>query len=162
MTVLHFPLYLCSITGMSWWKHSPCLLLTSPQFNGKKSRCENEKYIFSNILHPSCSYKSIRSCTSSLKFTALKFPRKPFETFSEDCHVALSLSLNTASNCWSLWTVPHMHRIHQTISVFALGEITYSSKELSSALFFGSSRSLMRSLSSPCVILWLGEYVLGK
>ena len=32
----------------------------------------------------------------------------------------------------------------------------------SSALFFGSSRSLMRSLSSPSVILWLEESVLGR
>jgi len=51
---------------------------------------------------PSCSYESIRSCTSSLKFADLKFSRKPFETFLKDCHAALSLSLNTASNCWSL------------------------------------------------------------
>ena len=102
MTALHFPLYLCSITEMSWWKHSPCSSLTSPQFNGNKSRHENKKCIFSHILHPSCSYKSIRSCTSSLKFTALKFPRKPFETFSKDCYAAFSLSLNTASNFWSL------------------------------------------------------------
>ena len=58
--------------------------------------------IFSDILQPSCSYESIRSCTSSLKFAALKFPRKLFETFSKDCHAAFSLSLNTASNCWSL------------------------------------------------------------
>ena len=61
-----------------------------------------KKCIFSDILHPSCSYESTRSCTSSLKFAALKFPRKTFETFSRDSHAAFSLSLNSASNCWSL------------------------------------------------------------
>jgi len=77
-----------------------------------------------------------------------------------------------------------MHCIHQTINVFAVGEVTYCFKELleflvsgaewsskfhcsnfdaqSSAIFFGSSRSLMRPLSSPSVILWLEEPVLGK
>ena len=93
---------MCSITEMSWWKRSPCSSLTPPQFNGKISRCENKKCIFSDILHSSCSYESTRSCTSSLKFVALKFPRKPFENFSKYCHAAFSLSLSTASNCWSL------------------------------------------------------------
>jgi len=79
MAALHFPLYLCCITEMSWWKRSPCSLLTSPQYNGKKSRCENKKCIFSDISHPSCSYESITSYTSSVKFAASKFPRKPFE-----------------------------------------------------------------------------------
>jgi len=32
----------------------------------------------------------------TLKFAALKFPRKPFETFSKDCHSAFSLSFNAA------------------------------------------------------------------
>ena len=32
----------------------------------------------------------------------------------------------------------------------------------SSALFFGSLRSLVRSLSSPSVMLWLEESVLGR
>ena len=103
MAALHFPLYLCSITETSWWKLSPCSSLTSPQFNGKKSRCENKKqFIFSDILPSSCSYESIRSCKSSLKFAALKFPRKPFETFSKYCHAAFYVSLNIASKYWSL------------------------------------------------------------
>jgi len=66
MAAFHFPFYLCSITEMYWWKRSPCSSLTSPQFNGKKSRCGNKKCIFRDILHPSCSYESTRSCTSSL------------------------------------------------------------------------------------------------
>ena len=51
---------------------------------------------------PSFSYESIRSCTSILKFAGLQFPKKQFENFSKDYHVALSQSLKTASNCLSL------------------------------------------------------------
>ena len=38
---------------------------------------------------PSCSYESIRSCTSPLKLAGLKFPRKPFENFQR---IAMLLS----------------------------------------------------------------------
>jgi len=85
--------------------HRNVLMEALPMFVAhatKKSGCENKECIFSDILHSSCSYESTRSCTSSLKFAALKFLRKPFENFSKDFHAAFSLSLNTASNCWSL------------------------------------------------------------
>ena len=99
---VHFPLYLCSIIKMSWWKCSPCSSLTPPQFYRMKSRYEIKKCILSDIFHFSYSYESTRSCTSSPKIAALKFPRKPLKTFSKDCDAAFSLSLNTTSNCWSL------------------------------------------------------------
>ena len=98
----NFPLYLCSVTEMSWWKRSPYSSLTPPQFNGKKSMCENKKCIFSDMLPSSYSYESTRTCASFLKFAALKFPRKPLENVSKDCYDAFSLSLNTASNSLSL------------------------------------------------------------
>ena len=120
-----FPLYyLCSVTRMSWWKRFPCSSLTAPQFNGKKSRYENKKCIFSDILHPSCSTESIRS----------------FHNLSEICSFEmLSLSRSGVVNSTVVTLMPNI--------------LPY---------FFGSSRSLMRSLSLPCVILWLEESVLGK
>jgi len=102
MVGLHFPLYLCSITEMSWWKRSPC----------SRSRHHNLMERIPGVKIKSAF--SARYCTPAVhtnppdlvqvlwNLQLWNFPEKPFETFSKDYHATFSLSLNTASNCWSL------------------------------------------------------------
>jgi hypothetical protein len=60
----------------------------------------------------------------------LKFPKKPLKTFSKDCHVAFSLSFNTASNCWSLKFFSHLSTNKHVCSYFLESETGEFSTQL--------------------------------
>ena len=100
----HFPLYLFSIEGMSWWKCSPCSSLTAPQLSGKKSKCdEGSVFLVTCCSLISGVYKLliVLSPSVSQKYFYYKFKTVPSDLFVALKELVEEFALNNVSYLWT-------------------------------------------------------------
>ena len=123
-----FPAYLFSMVEMAWWTPSQFSPPTIPRFGGKKSKWECKQWIFNDKLHLTVWYAFNKCSTSSLQFSAFKFPRKFWQTLLNVWPTDSSVSVNRCSNRSSLI----MSRIYGPIKMpsFSLGSLSFGNFSL--------------------------------